>query len=156
MPRIEHYACIVDLFCPSGKLKLAYDLICKMKVQPNAVIWGTLLAASKFHINVELAEICVNKLVELEPENSGNYVLLSNIYASVGRWQEASLVRNLMKGKKLYKTAAYSWIELENRVHKFLVGDTSHNKCDDVYNTAYWLALHSTWHTHEPDCHLEL
>lgn len=156
VPKMEHYACMVDLFCRGGKLKPAYDFICKMKVQPNAVIWGTLLAASKIHLNVELAEICVNKLVELEPENSGNYVLLSNIYASVGRWQEALMVRNLMKGKKLYKTAAYSWIELENRVHKFLVGDTSHSKCEDVYNTAYGLALHSAWNTHEADPHLEL
>ncbi|KAL1814730.1 hypothetical protein ACET3Z_017304 [Daucus carota] len=80
-------------------------MLLSMKVQPNAVIWGTLLAASKFHLNVELAEICVNKLVELEPENSGNYVLLSNIYASVDRWQEASLVRNLMKGKKFVQNS---------------------------------------------------
>lgn len=155
-PKIEHYACIVDLFCRSGKLKLAFDFICQMEVQPNAVIWGTLLAASKIHLNVEIAEICVDKLVELEPENSGNYVLLSNIYASVGRWQEALMVRNLMKGKKLYKTGAYSWIELENRVHKFLVGDTSHSKCEYVYNTAYGLALHSAWSTNEADSDMDL
>lgn len=154
-PKIEHYACIVDLFCRFGKLKPAYEFICKMEVQPNAVIWGTLLSACRIHLNVELAEISVDKLVELQPENSGNYVLLSNIYASAGRWQEALRVRSLMRGKKLQKTAAYSWIELENMVHKFLVGDTSHPRREDVYNTVCGLAMHSRWTSYEFDSDIE-
>ncbi|THG01269.1 hypothetical protein TEA_028187 [Camellia sinensis var. sinensis] len=152
-PKIEHYACIVDLFCRSGRLKQAYQFICQMEVEPNSVIWGTLLGACRIHSNVELAELSINKLIELEPGNAGNYVLLSNMYASVGRWQEASKVRFLMKSKSLQKTAAYSWIELEDKVHKFLVGDTSNPRCKDVYRTIDGLAMHSTWSTHafEPE-----
>ncbi|CAK9155693.1 unnamed protein product [Ilex paraguariensis] len=153
-PKIEHYACIVDLFCRSGRLKQAYDFVGQMEVEPNAVIWGILLSASRIHLNVELAEISVNKLLELEPENSGNYVLLSNIYASVGRWQEALKMRCLMQSKGLQKTAAYSWIDLENKVHKFLVGDTSHPRSHDVYSAVEDLALHAAWLTYDFDSEL--
>ncbi|KAK2995141.1 hypothetical protein RJ640_010568 [Escallonia rubra] len=155
-PKIEHYACIVDLFCRSGQLVQAYDFICKMEVEPNAVIWGNLLSASRIHSNVEIAEIAVNKLLELEPENSGSYVLLSNIYASVGRWQEALKVRSLMRIKNIQKTAAYSWIELEEKVHKFLVGDITHPRREDVYSTIDWLAMHSSWTYCELDSDLEI
>ncbi|XP_052174574.1 pentatricopeptide repeat-containing protein At1g08070, chloroplastic-like [Diospyros lotus] len=144
-PKIEHYACIVDLLCRSGRLQEAYEFVSQMEVEPNSVIWGILLSASRIHLNVELAEIAVDRLLELEPENSGNYVLLSNIYAAVGRWQEAARVRLLMRSKCVRKISAYSWIELEDRVHKFLVGDTSHPRSKDVYGTIDGLALHSTW-----------
>lgn len=155
-PKIEHYACIVDLYCRSGRLKDAYEFICSMKEEPNVVIWGTLLGASRTHLNVELAELSVEKLLELEPENSGSYVQLSNIYASVGRWQEALQVRNLMKDKRVQKTAAYSWIELENKVHKFLVGDTCHPATDEVYGTVDGLAMQSTWAGYDVEYDLEL
>jgi pentatricopeptide repeat protein len=143
-PTIEHYACIVDLFCRSGRLKQAYEFICRMEVEPNVVIWGTLLSASRIHSNVELAELSVKKLLELEPENSGNYILLSNIYASAGRWQEASRVRNLMKINRVQKTTAYSWIEVDNKVHKFLVDDTSHARSNEVYFIVDGLAMQLT------------
>lgn len=144
-PTIEHYACVVDLFCRSGKLKDAHEFIRKMEVEPNVVIWGTLLSASRIHSNLELAEFSVKKLLELEPENSGNYILLSNIYASAGRWEESLTVRNLMKTNRVQKTSAYSWIEMDNKVHKFLVGDTSHPGSNDVYHIVDGLAMQLTW-----------
>ncbi|XP_074316715.1 pentatricopeptide repeat-containing protein At1g08070, chloroplastic-like [Silene latifolia] len=100
VPQIEHYACIVDLFCRSGELNEAYEFICQMEDPPNAVIWSTLLSCCRKNSNVELAEVALKKLIELEPENSANYVLLSNIYADAGRWQDSLQVRNLMKAKK--------------------------------------------------------
>ncbi|RVW90545.1 Pentatricopeptide repeat-containing protein, mitochondrial [Vitis vinifera] len=116
---------------------------------------GTLLSASRIHLNVELAELAGKKLLELEPDNSGNYVILSNIYASASRWQEALKVRKLMKDKRVQKAAAYSWVEVEDRVHKFLVGDTSHPRSDEVYSTIDGLALLSTWVGYELDFEIE-
>ncbi|KAL5975475.1 hypothetical protein ACLOJK_019797 [Asimina triloba] len=141
IPKIEHYACIADLYCRSGRLVEAYDFICKMEVEPNVVIWGTLLSACRIHSNLELAERAVEKLLILEPENSGNYVLLSNMYADVGRWEESRRTRVLMKEKSVQKTAAYSWIEVDYGVHKFLVGDTSHPQSDDIYDAVDGLSL---------------
>ncbi|XP_074278753.1 pentatricopeptide repeat-containing protein At1g08070, chloroplastic-like [Silene latifolia] len=109
VPQIEHYACIVDLFCRNGELNEAYEFICRMEVPPNVVIWGTLLSSCRSNSNVELAEIALKKLIELEPENSGNYVLLSNIYADTGRWQDSEQVRDLMRVKNVQKNTACSW-----------------------------------------------
>ncbi|KAL5703761.1 hypothetical protein ACHQM5_022275 [Ranunculus cassubicifolius] len=141
VPKVEHCSCIVDLYCKSGMINKAYNFITKMEIEPNVVIWGTLLNACRIHLNVELAELAVKKLLELEPENSGNYIQLSNIYSSVGRWKDALKMRNLMKGKGLQKASAYSWIELDDRVHKFLVGDTSHPMSDEIYDVVDGLGM---------------
>ncbi|XP_021761661.1 pentatricopeptide repeat-containing protein At1g08070, chloroplastic-like [Chenopodium quinoa] len=143
VPEVEHYACIVDLFCRCGRLNEAYEFICQMK-KPNVVIWGTLLSACRTHSYTDLAEIALTKLVELEPENSGNYILLSNIYAYTGRWQDNLRIRNLLREKKVQKIAAYSWIELEDGMHRFLVADSLHPRCSEIYDVVVGLAMVSS------------
>ncbi|KAJ4966015.1 hypothetical protein NE237_017864 [Protea cynaroides] len=156
IPKVEHCACIVDLFCRSGRLQEAYEFICQMEVEPNVVIWGALLSASRTFSCVELAERAVEKLLILEPENSSNYVLLSNIYASVGRWQEALEMRKMMTGNRVQKTAAYSWIEMDNRMHKFLVGDTSHPRSEEIYSVIDGLGMQLNLDSYVPNSELEL
>ncbi|URE40929.1 PPR repeat [Musa troglodytarum] len=153
-PKVEHCACIVDLFCRSGRLEDAYKFIREMETEPNVVIWGTLLSACRIHSNVELAEVAVKKLVVLEPNNSSNYVLLSNIYANAGRWEEARKMRDLMRCKNVQKLYAYSWIELEGAVHKFLVDDTSHPSCDEIYKAVDGLSLQLKWVGYDPNLEL--
>eukprot|EP00253_Pinus_taeda_P001269 PITA_01269 len=85
-PCEEHYACMVDLLGRSGDLVEAHDFISKMPLKPNACVWGALLGACGLHCNIELAEYVAERLFTLEPENVGNYVLLSNAYATAGRW----------------------------------------------------------------------
>lgn len=147
-PQIEHYACMVDLFCRSGRLKDAYEFICGMEIEPNAVIWGALLSACRVHHNAELAELSIQKLLQLEPENSGNYVLVSNLHVTAGRWEEALKLRDLMKDKNVQKNAACSWLEVGNRVHKFLVGDTMHPKSSEISGIVDSLAVQLAWACH--------
>ena len=85
-PKLEHYGCIVDLLGRAGELQEAYELIQTMPMRPDSVIWGALLGVCSFHVNVELGEIAAESLFKLEPWNPGNYVILSNIYASAGKW----------------------------------------------------------------------
>ncbi|XP_057523124.1 putative pentatricopeptide repeat-containing protein At3g08820 [Amaranthus tricolor] len=143
VPDTEHYACIVDLFCRHGRISEAYQFICQME-KPNVVIWGTLLSACRTYSNTELAELALTNLVELEPDNSGNYVLLSNIYANTERWQDSVRVRNMLREKRVSKTKAYSWIELEDGIHKFLVADTLHTSCMEIYEVVVGLAMLSS------------
>ncbi|KAI4388399.1 hypothetical protein MLD38_000729 [Melastoma candidum] len=96
---------------------------------------GALLGACSFHRNVEFAEKAVDSLVELEPWNPGNYVILSNIYASVDDWDGVARLRKFMKAKEITKAAGYSLIEEGGEVHKFMVGDRSHTRSDDIYST---------------------
>jgi pentatricopeptide repeat protein len=103
-PRVEHYACIVDLLGRAGRLVEAKELIDKMPMQAGPSVWGALLFACQSHRNLEIAEIAARKLFVLEPENSGNYVLLSNMYAKVGMWKEVDNLRSLLKCRGMKKS----------------------------------------------------
>uniref|UniRef100_A0A2P2IH87 Pentatricopeptide repeat-containing protein n=1 Tax=Rhizophora mucronata TaxID=61149 RepID=A0A2P2IH87_RHIMU len=113
-PRVDHYACIVDLLGRAGRLDEAYDLIRTMPSMPSHAFWGALLGACVIHGNVELGEIAARWLFDLEPENTGNYVLLAKLYAAVGRWKDAENVRHLMDDIGLCKAPAHSVIEIRN------------------------------------------
>ncbi|KAK4786558.1 hypothetical protein SAY86_010391 [Trapa natans] len=95
-PKIEHYGCMVDLLGRSGCVMEAHELIKEMPMKSNAAIWGSLLSACRSHGDVDVAESAIKELINLEPRNSGNYVLLSNLYAESGRWSEVEKVRDLM------------------------------------------------------------
>ncbi|KAF8722042.1 hypothetical protein HU200_022669 [Digitaria exilis] len=132
-PRIEHYGCMVDLLSRAGLLEEAHQLIKDMPMQANAVVWGALLGGCKIHRNTDLAEHVLRQLIRLEPWNSGNYVMLSNIYSNSGRWEDAAKLRMEMKASGVEKVPASSWVELDGKVHEFRVGDKSHALSDKIY-----------------------
>jgi pentatricopeptide repeat protein len=84
-PRIEHYACVVDLLGRAGMEERAYEIIQGMPMRPSISVWGALLGGCKMHGKTELGRIAAEKLFELDPQDSGNHVLLSNMLASAGR-----------------------------------------------------------------------
>eukprot|EP01018_Ginkgo_biloba_P004839 Gb_17077 [translate_table: standard] len=139
-PGVEHYACMVDLLGRAGHLDEAQDFIKKMPIQPDAGVWGALLGACRIHCNIDLGGRVAEHLFDLEPENPGYYVLLSNIYAAAGRWNDAAKVRTMMKGRGLKKTPGCSFIEVNNRIHSFLVGDRSHPQSEKIYTMLETLA----------------
>eukprot|EP01018_Ginkgo_biloba_P023541 Gb_13654 [translate_table: standard] len=132
-PRMEHYACMVDLLGRAGCLDQAQDFIREMPFEPDASNWGPLLGAWRIHSNIELGELVAKRLYELEPENAGNYVLLLNMYAAAGRWDDVAKVQKMMKDRGLKKSPGCSWIEVKNRVHAFVVGDRSHLQTEKIY-----------------------
>ncbi|KAK1401884.1 Pentatricopeptide repeat-containing protein [Heracleum sosnowskyi] len=126
-PRTEHYACMVDLLGRAGRLTEAMKLVNVMPVEADAVVWGSLLGACRTHMNMDLAEIAAKKLSQLEPENAGPKILLSNLYASKGKWAEVASLRKDMRSRNVIKSPGCSWIEVEKKVHMFTGGDsTSH------------------------------
>ncbi|XP_031745381.1 pentatricopeptide repeat-containing protein At5g08510-like [Cucumis sativus] len=132
-PKLEHYGCLVDLLGRAGELQEAYNLIQNMPMAPDSVIWGTLLGACSFHGNVELGEVAAESLFKLEPWNPGNYVILSNIYALAGDWSGVARLRKMMKGGHITKRAGYSYIEVGDGIHEFIVEDRSHLKSGEIY-----------------------
>eukprot|EP01018_Ginkgo_biloba_P025976 Gb_06693 [translate_table: standard] len=139
-PRAEHYACMVDLLGRSGHLHEAQDFISKMPLPPDAGVWGALLGACRIHCDIELGQHVAEHLFELDPENAGHYVLLSNIYAAAGRWDNVAKVRTMMKSRGLKKTPGRSFIEVNNKVHEFVVGDRSHPQSEKIYEMLEALA----------------
>ncbi|XP_019088697.1 PREDICTED: pentatricopeptide repeat-containing protein At5g39350-like [Camelina sativa] len=112
--RSNHYTCIVDLLGRAGRLEEAYSVITTIPFEPTSAVWGALLAACVMHENVQLGEMAANKLFELEPENTGNYVLLANIYAAVGRWKDTEKVRKMMEDVGSRKKPGHSIIEMRS------------------------------------------
>eukprot|EP01018_Ginkgo_biloba_P007201 Gb_03579 [translate_table: standard] len=133
VPRVEHYACMVDLLGRAGCLGEAEAFINEIPFEPGALVWGTLLGACRVHGNMELGKQAAERLLELDPQNSATYVLLSNIYAEAGRWEDVAKVRTMMKDKGVKKDPGCSWIEVKNRVHTFIIEDRSHPQVEQIY-----------------------
>lgn len=122
-PKTEHYACMVDLLGRAGKINEAMNIIEKMPMEADAAVWGSLLGACRTHAKLDLAEVAAKKLLVIEPENAGPYILLSNIYASQGKWNDVAELRKNMRARSVKKSPGSSWIEVEKRVHMFTTGD---------------------------------
>lgn len=133
-PSLKHYGCMVDLLGRAGRLEMAYNVIKNMPIQPDASVWGALLGACRIHGNYELSTFASDRLFEVEPENVGYYVLLSNIYANVGKWEDLDKVRSLARNRGLRKTPGWSSIEVNNKVDVFYTGNQTHPKCEEIYN----------------------
>ncbi|KAL5744741.1 hypothetical protein ACOSQ2_027857 [Xanthoceras sorbifolium] len=132
-PRIEHFACLVDLLGRAGKVDEAYSVIREMPMEPNERVWGALLGACRVYSNMDIGLLAADHLFQLAPEQSGYYVLLSNIYAKAGRWEEVTTVRSIMKRKGLKKMPGTSNVEINDRVYTFLAGDQSHAQSKVIY-----------------------
>ncbi|XP_060967604.1 pentatricopeptide repeat-containing protein At1g06143 [Cannabis sativa] len=133
-PAVEHYGCMVDLLSKAGLLEEALDIIRSMKVEPNNVVWGALLGGCKLHRNMTIGQIAVNELMVLEPNNSGYYHLLVNMYAEENRWKEVSKIWTTMKGLGVEKRCpGSSWIEIQSKIHQFAASENAHLACPEVY-----------------------
>ncbi|XWS39390.1 hypothetical protein CRYUN_Cryun18bG0050000 [Craigia yunnanensis] len=131
-PTVEHYGCMVDLLGRAGLLYEAFEFVDRMPTWPNVVIWRTLLGACVKHNELKLAEKAKERIYELDPNHDGDYVLLSNAYGGVGRWDEKADVRNLMREKKVGKNPGYSLLTVEQMVYEFLSGDNSHPNSKEI------------------------
>lgn len=132
-PKLEHYGCLIDLLGRAGRLKEAEEWIQDMPMKPNAILWRSLLGAARLHGNLEVGEVALKNLIELEPETSGNYVLLSNMYASISRWNDVKRVRMLMKHHGVNKLPGFSLVEINGAMHEFLTGDKTHPFSKEIY-----------------------
>lgn len=121
---IEHYACMVDLLGRAGKVNEAMKLIQSMPMEADAIIWGALLGACRIHMDFDVAKVAAEKLAQLEPKNSGPNILLSNLYASRGRWGDVEMLRKKIRSMNVSKSPGCSWIEVEKKVHMFTRGDS--------------------------------
>ncbi|MQM05163.1 hypothetical protein Taro_037973 [Colocasia esculenta] len=132
-PDVKHYTCMVDILGRAGRLGEAMELMDGMTVEKDEGLWGALLGACRIHRDMSLAEKTAASLLELGPKNPGYYVLLSNIYANAGRWEDVAKVRELMTSRGLKKTPGWTWIEINSETHRFNVGDKAHPQAAQIY-----------------------
>lgn len=119
-PTGKHYACMIDLLGRAVLFEDAMNFILQMSLQPTASLWAALLSACKARGNVEMAELAASYLFELQPENHGIYLVLSEIYAREGRWDGVNHITEVIEDHGVRRFPGCSWIEIGNSVHSFM------------------------------------
>lgn len=134
-PRIEHFSCVADLLGRAGEFGKLEEFINRMPIEPNVLIWRTVLGACG-RANGRLLDLgrrASQRLKELEPQNAVNYVLLANMYASTEKWEHVAESRHEMKAAAARKEAGCSWVTMKDGIHVFVSGDKSHPETDAIY-----------------------
>ncbi|KAL6544897.1 hypothetical protein OROMI_023759 [Orobanche minor] len=137
--KLEHYACMVDIFCRNGKLDEAEILVKKMPMEVNLSVWLALLSGCRANLDVDLAERAARSIFLIDPHCSAAYILLSNIYASSGKWADVARIRRDMKRIGVSKQPGKSWVVLRGVKHSFVSCDKSHPLSDEIYEKLDWL-----------------
>ncbi|KAL5778302.1 hypothetical protein ACOSP7_011228 [Xanthoceras sorbifolium] len=150
VPRVEHYACMVDILSRAGKLNEAKEFIESANDDHGMCLWRILLSACRNYHNYELGAHAGEKLMELGSQESSAYVLLSGIYTAMGRLEDVERVRRLMKLRGVSKEPGCSWIELKSRVHVFVVGDQMHPQIGDTRATIWRLSKQMKDEVYQP------
>ncbi|KAG9451327.1 hypothetical protein H6P81_011292 [Aristolochia fimbriata] len=133
VPSVKHYGCMVDLLGRAGLLDEAYQFIRGLPIKPTAILWRTLLSACSVHGNAEMGKRVIKRIFELEDSHGGDYVILSNMCAVDGQWQEVINIRKLMRVRGVAKVPGCSSIEVDNVVHEFFAGDGTHPQSVEMH-----------------------
>ncbi|WVZ66545.1 hypothetical protein U9M48_015748, partial [Paspalum notatum var. saurae] len=120
IPGEDHYARLIDLLGRAGRIGEARDLIKTMPFEPTLSIWEAILSGCRTSGDMELGAHAADQLFKMTPQHDG-------------RWVDAARVRKLMRDRGVKKEPGCSWIEVGNKVHVFLVGDTKHPEAHEVY-----------------------
>ncbi|XP_027358864.1 putative pentatricopeptide repeat-containing protein At5g59200, chloroplastic [Abrus precatorius] len=132
-PQVEHYGCMVDILGRVGSLEEAFNFTGRMGVHADNKMLCALLTSCKIHRNTEIGEKVAQLLSENSRIDSGSYIMLSNFYASLGRWNSAARVREKMEKGGILKEPGCSSIEVNNAIHEFLSGDLRHPERKRIY-----------------------
>ncbi|KAM6570466.1 hypothetical protein CsatB_018451 [Cannabis sativa] len=132
-PTVEICACVVDMLGRSGQLDRALNFIEGMPVKPGPSVWGALVSASVIHGNTKMQELAYRFLIEIEPENSSNFISISNLYASSKQWDVVADVRTKMRESGMRKEPGCSWININSTTHCFYVADKAHPCSYSIY-----------------------
>ena len=150
-PTIQHYGCMVDLMGRAGKIDEALELIKSMPMEPNDVLWRSLLSASKVHNNLQAGEIAAKQLFKLDSQKASDYVVLSNMYAQAQRWEDVARTRTNMFSKGLSQRPGFSLVEVKRKMHRFVSQDAGHPQSESVYEMLYQMEWQLKFEGYSPD-----
>ncbi|WRX17002.1 Pentatricopeptide repeat - like 10 [Theobroma cacao] len=113
-PTVEHCCSMIRLMGQGGEIWRAERMIYDLEFGSCDVVWRALLGACGVCKDLKVAKIAAAKVIELDGSNDYAYVMMSNIFAHFHKWAEMSVMRKLMRDKRVIKEAGCSWIEMEN------------------------------------------
>ncbi|KAA8545112.1 hypothetical protein F0562_019896 [Nyssa sinensis] len=150
-PRMEHYASVVDMLGRAGLFNEAKSFIEGLPVKPDVLIWQALLGACSIHGNSEMGKYAADQLFLAAPDSPAPYILMANIYSSKGHWKERARTIKRMKEMGVPKDTGISWIEIEKKVHSFVVEDQMHPQGEIIYGVLFELFRHMSDEGYVPD-----
>lgn len=125
-PGLEHHTCIVGILCRAGLLDEAEKHMRCTNIEWDIVAWRSLLTGCLVHRNFRLGKKVASHIFQLDANDVGTYILLSNIYARESRWYGVAEVRKLMRDRCIKKEPGVSWIQVRNETHIFSSEDNQH------------------------------
>ncbi|KAL2534473.1 Pentatricopeptide repeat-containing protein [Abeliophyllum distichum] len=140
-PDIEHFCCLIDLLGRAGRVKEALEYMSRYPFRDDPIVLGCLLSACRLHGDVIAGEQLAGRLLEFQPVTTSPYVLLSNLYASDGKWDSVATARKLLRDSRLKKEPGRSLIQVKGSVEMFIVGDFSHSRIEEIVNILRTLSL---------------
>ncbi|CAL5208502.1 unnamed protein product [Lathyrus oleraceus] len=140
-PTIDHYNCMIDIYSRAGLLQEALETIRSLPFEPDAMSWKSLLGGCWSHRNLDIGMIAAKKIFQLDPLDPSTYVMMFNLCALAGKWDEAAQYRKMMAERKLRKELSCSWIIVKGKVHRFVVGDRHHPQTEQIYSKLKQLNL---------------
>ncbi|KAL6514852.1 hypothetical protein OROGR_020431 [Orobanche gracilis] len=150
-PRMEHYACMVDMLGRAGLLREAKSFVEGLPVKPDALVWQALLGACSVYNDIDMGKYAADQLARAAPDSAGPFISMANIYSSRGRWNERASTMKKMKEKGVTKETGISWIEIEKKIHGFVVSDQTHPRAEDVFAILSKLSGHMRDEGYVPD-----
>ncbi|KAH7294648.1 hypothetical protein KP509_27G011400 [Ceratopteris richardii] len=149
-PSIEHYNSMVQIFGHADRLNLAEDLVETIPFQTNSTTWTSLLNACKRHGNVLLGRRCFDQLIRIDPENAAGHILMAGVYTQVGMLENARELEELRRHSNGWKKPAKAFIEIDNEVHSFVVGDQAHPRSSDIQGKIISLNMQMMKESYQP------
>ncbi|CAH8358833.1 unnamed protein product [Eruca vesicaria subsp. sativa] len=131
-PCLEHYGLMVELLASAGETERALRLMEEMPYKPDARMIQSLFASCSKEHKTGIVEYLSRQLLESEPDNSGNYVTISNAYAVEGSWDEVVKMREMMKARGLKKKPGCSWIQIKGEEEVFVANDKTHLRNNEI------------------------
>jgi len=150
-PTIQHYGCIIDLLGRASMFDEALDLIQRMPMTPNDVVWRSLLSAARDHHNLKVGEKALRNLVQLDSKNAGDYLMIANMYAQAQRWTDSAFARTMIPQKALDQVAGACFVEVKRKVYRFVSQDKSHSNWEDIYEMIHQMEWQLKFEGYIPD-----
>nr|XP_010906170.1 pentatricopeptide repeat-containing protein At4g14050, mitochondrial [Elaeis guineensis] len=150
-PLLQHYTCLLDLLSRSGNLSDAEDIIRTMPYEPDEATWAALLSSCKKHGDTQRSTRIADHLLALKPRDPSTYILLSNTYATAGKWEHVATVRRLMANMEIRNEPGYSWVELGKESCLFQAGEVPHNMRNEILGLLEGLVMEMKKRGYVPD-----
>ncbi|KAI3849934.1 hypothetical protein MKW98_026848 [Papaver atlanticum] len=150
-PLRKHYACMVDILARNGLFEEVEKMMAEMPYQPDEIMLTSILSSCKVHKNKELGIKIANQLFKMDLTDGGAYVILSNLYAEAGNWDEVAKVKKAMKDRGVKKVPAKSWVDIKQITHSFSSNDKTHPQFIEISQKLDYLAKEMGKHGYRAD-----